>query len=82
MKDEDKIFYQKNSFARLNAMWRVTPGIVYNIGKRLAIGVEYELTSVKYGDAKLGMNLATGLYDKGLHDVVNHRVLGLIKFTF
>lgn len=80
--DADKIFYQKNSFAHLNAMWRVTPGIVYNIGKRLAIGVEYELTSVKYGDAHLGMNLATGLYDKGLHDVVNHRVLGLIKFTF
>ncbi len=84
---ENNIYYQKNSFANLNSMWRVTPGIVYNIGKRLAVGVEYEHTCVQYGtktdDAgKSLFNPVNGLYDQGVHDVANHRVLGLIKFTF
>ena len=68
-------------------MWRVTPGIVYNIAKRLAIGIEYEHTCVQYGtktnaDGKSLFNSDKGLYDQGIHDVTNSRVLGLIKFTF
>jgi hypothetical protein len=62
-------------------MFRVTPTVIYNLGK-VAFGLEYELTSVQYGDKALGMNLEKGLYDQGLHWVTNHRVQGLVKYTF
>lgn len=76
------LYFSKNSFKNLNSMWRVTPTIAYNFGKRFTIGVEYELTCVQYGDSKAPINLRTGLYDTGIHDVTNHRVLGMIRFTF
>ena len=40
------------------------------------------LTSVQYGDKAQGINPLNGLYEKGLHWVTNHRVQGLVKFTF
>ncbi len=74
----DKILYfSKNSYSNMNQMWRVTPTIIWNIGK-LALGLEYEVTSVQYGE-NLGVN---GLAEDNLHWVTNHRVQGLIKFTF
>ena len=74
-------YFSKNSYDNLNSMWRITPEAVYNFG-RLALGIEYECTSVQYGDKSQGMNLDKGLYDKGLHWVTNHRVQGIVKFTF
>ena len=74
-------YFSKNSYDNLNSMWRITPEAVYNFG-RLALGMEYECTSVQYGDKSQGMNLDKGLYDKGLHWVTNHRVQGIVKFTF
>jgi hypothetical protein len=62
-------------------MYRLTPTVVYNLGK-LALGLEYELTSVEYGDKAQGLSLDSGLYEKGLHWVTNHRLKGMIKFTF
>lgn len=87
IRNEKELYFSKNSFSNLNSMWRVTPGIVYNIAKRLAIGIEYEHTCVQYGkkttaDGKSLFNSDKGLYDQGIHDVTNSRVLGLIKFTF
>ena len=74
-------WFSGNSFDNMNQMARVTPTIIYNLGK-VALGLEYEMTTVQYGDKAQGINLATGLYDKGLHWVTNHRVQGLVKYTF
>ncbi|MCR5519586.1 MAG: hypothetical protein K6F21_04570 [Bacteroidales bacterium] len=74
-------YFSGNSFDNFNQMYRLTPTVIYNLGK-LALGLEYELTSVQYGNKALGMNLETGLYDQGLHWVTNNRVQGLVKFTF
>ena len=74
-------WFSGNSFDNMNQMYRLTPTFIYNIGK-LALGVEYELTSVQYGDKTKGMNLDNGLYEEGLHWITNHRVQGLVKFTF
>ena len=79
------LFFSKNSFSNMNRMWRLTPTIIRNIGK-FAIGIEYEVTSVQYGDYKnvngvkyLGKN---GLAEDNLHWVTNNRVQALMKFTF
>ena len=74
-------WFSGNSFDNMNQMYRVTPTVIYNLGK-VAFGLEYERTGVQYGDKKQGMNLEAGLYDKGLHWVANNRVQGLLKYTF
>ena len=80
-----ELYFSKNSFSNMNMMWRVTPTIIHNIGK-FAIGLEYEVTSVQYGDYMvigttkyIGKN---GLAEDNLHWVTNNRIQGLIKFTF
>jgi len=90
--ESDYFWFSGNSFSNMNSMWRVTPTVIYNLGK-VAFGLEYEVTSVQYGkktdsydkDNKVytnNINRKTGLYDTGLHWVTNHRVQGLIKYTF
>ena len=74
-------WFSGNSYDNMNQMARVTPTFIYNLGK-VALGLEYEMTTVQYGDKAQGINLACGLYDKGLHWVTNHRVQGLVKYTF
>jgi hypothetical protein len=65
----------------MNQMWRLTPTLLYTIGK-FQVGIEYDITSVQYGDAKKGINAQTGLADTGLHWVTNHRVQLMTKFNF
>ena len=69
----------------MKQMYRLTPTVVRNIGK-FAIGLEYELTSVQYGDYKTvdGKKYigADGLAKDNLHWITNHRVQALVKFTF
>lgn len=77
----DTFWFSKNSAANMNTMYRLTPTIIRNLGK-VAIALEYELTSVQYGDKSLGMNLEKGLYDQGLHWVTNNRVQAMLKYTF
>lgn len=79
--ESDYYWFSGNSFSNLNSMFRLTPAVVYNLGK-LALGLEYELTSAEYGDKTQGLSLDSGLYEKDLHWVTNHRVQGMIKFTF
>lgn len=74
-------YFSGNSFDNMNQMVRVTPTCIYNLGK-VAFGLEYEMTAVQYGDKAQGINLTCGLYDKGLHWITNHRVQGLVKYTF
>lgn len=79
------LYFSKNSFSNMNRMWRLTPTVIRNIGK-FAIGLEYEITSVQYGDYKIvggvkciGRN---GLAEDNLHWVTNNRLQALVKFTF
>lgn len=48
IRDKSSIYFSKNSFVNMNQMYRITPAILYNMGK-LQFGLEYELTSVQYG---------------------------------
>ena len=77
----ENIYFSKNSFNNMNQMFRVTPAVLCNLGK-FSYGVEYEVTGVQYGDKAKGMNLEKGLYDQDLHWVTNHRLQGIVKFTF
>ena len=65
----------------MNQMWRLTPTLLYTVGK-FQVGIEYDITSVQYGDSKKGINAQTGLADTGLHWVTNHRVQVMTKFNF
>ena len=80
-KENEYFWFSGNGASNLNQMFRLTPSVIYNLGK-VAFGLEYEVTGVEYGDKDAGMNLATGLYEQGLHWVVNHRVQGMLKYTF
>ena len=79
------LYFSKNSFSNMNQMWRLTPTVIHNIGK-FAIGLEYEVTSVQYGEYKtidgakyIGAN---GLAEDNLHWITNNRIQALVKFTF
>ena len=63
----------------MNQMWRLTPTLLYTVGK-FQVGIEYDITSVQYG--KGGISAASGLAEKDLHWVTNHRVQVMTKFNF
>ena len=84
------LYISGNGFHNLNQLIRVTPTVVYNLGK-LSFGLEYDITAAQYGKypvMKVGevvmpvVNSHNGLVDSGLHWIVNHRLLGMVKFTF
>ena len=84
------LYFSKNSFSNMNAMWRLTPTVIKNIGK-VAIGLELELTSIQYGDyykykwegtTYSCVNAKNGLATENLHWVTNTRVQGMLKYTF
>ena len=79
------LYFSKNSFSNMNQMWRLTPTVIHNIGK-FAIGLEYEVTSVQYGDYKTidGVKFigSKGLAEDNLHWITNNRIQALVKFTF
>jgi len=60
-------------------MWRLSPTLLYTVGK-FQLGLEYEITSVQYGQAgKLNLH---GLAKTNLHWVTNHRVQLMTKYNF
>lgn len=77
------VYISGNGFHNLNQIIRVTPTVVYNLGK-LSFGLEYDITSAQYGKYAVDdhVNSTNGLVDSGLHWIVNHRLLGMVKFTF
>lgn len=79
----DNVYISKNGFHNLNQIIRVTPTVVYNLGK-LSFGLEYDITSAQYGKYAVDdhVDSSNGLVDSGLHWIVNHRLLGMVKFTF
>lgn len=62
----------------MNRMWRLSPTLLYTVGK-FQLGLEYEITSVQYGDGVLD---AHALSTNGLHWVTNHRVQLMTKYNF
>ena len=73
------VYFCGNGFVNINQMYRINPQVIYNIGK-LNLGLEYQWTSVQYGDiAKLN---ARALADQNLHWVGNHRVNMMVKYNF
>lgn len=77
--DTDHLYFSKNSFKNLNSLWRISPAVVYNMGK-LAFGLEYEITSARYGS--FGAKDFKALAKQDLHSVTNHRLQAMVKFTF
>lgn len=77
------VYISGNGFHNLNQIIRVTPTVVYNLGK-LSFGLEYDITSAQYGKYAVDghVNSSNGLVDGDLHWVTNHRLLGMVKFTF
>lgn len=73
--------YNNPRGGNIHQMYRVSPTIVYTIGK-FQLGCEYEITSVQYGDLAQGLNKNNGIADKGLHWVTNHRVQLMTKYNF
>lgn len=71
-----EFFYPRS--AAMNQMWRLSPTLLYTVGK-FQLGLEYEITSVQYGDGKLDTH---ALSTNGLHWITNHRVQFMTKYNF
>jgi hypothetical protein len=75
------VYFCGNGFSNLLQMYRINPQVLYNFGK-LTLGLEYQWTSVQYGnyyDDKLN---EWGLAATDPHWVGNHRVNMMVKFNF
>ena len=77
----DKTEYFTARPNNMRQMWRLSPTLLYTVGK-FQLGLEYEITSVHYGDASQGINAQNGLAENGLHWVTNHRVQLMTKYNF
>lgn len=75
------VYFCSNGFSNINQMYRINPQLIYNIGK-LNVGLEYQWTSVQYGEYDNGCLNARALADKNLHWVGNHRVNVMVKYNF
>ena len=75
------VYFCGNGFSNINQMYRINPQVIYNIGK-LNVGLEYQWTSVQYGQYDDGKLNAHALADKDLHWIGNHRVNMMVKYNF
>ncbi len=69
-------YFSGNGGLGINDMLRLTPTIVYNLGKFM-VGLEYDLTMVEYGKT-----VDTRLLPQDCHRINNHRILLCTKFSF
>ena len=92
--DADHVYFSKNGFSNLNAMWRIVPTVAYNFGK-FTVAMELNVTSAQYGDYKelqvqgadgpetrRFLSASDGLAAENLHWVTNHRLQMMIRYTF
>ena len=73
------LYFSKNSFSNMRQMFRVSPEVIYNLGK-VAFGLEYELTGVEYGS--FGEGDVYGYASQNIHWVCNNRIQLMFKYTF
>ena len=90
---KSNVYFCGNGFSNINQMYRINPQLVYNIGK-MNLGLEYQWTSVQYGDyvdaqdcsdgtCKIVPGLdVRGLASDNLHWVGNHRINMMVKYNF
>ena len=78
---KEDVYFCGNGFSNINQMYRINPQLIYNIGK-LNLGVEYQFTSVQYGEYDGGNLNEYALAVNGLHWVSNHRVNVMVKYNF
>lgn len=79
-------YLSKNTYANINSMWRLSPGVVRNWGK-LALSLEWHITSVQYGEfVKQGkdsfVSAKNGMAKNNLHWITNHRLQMMLKYSF
>lgn len=74
-----QLYFSKNSFSNMNQMWRMTPTLIYNLGK-FSLALEYEVTSVQYGS--WGADFKKGLATDDLRWVTNNRLQLMTRYTF
>ena len=79
-------YLAKNTYANVNSMWRIAPGVVRSWGK-FAVAFEWQITSAQYGqffvvDKKSYVNAENGLAEENLHWITNHRLQMMVKYTF
>lgn len=70
--------YMKKGVNNINSFYRVAPSVSYNT-KAFNVGLEYEMTSVAYGDLQSDGTVAD---NDNLHNVVNHRICLMVKYNF
>ena len=75
------VYFCSNGFSNLNQIYRINPQVIYNIGK-MNVGLEYQWTSVQYGEYENGMLNEHALAVNGLHWVGNHRLNLMVKYNF
>ena len=75
------VYFCGNGFSNINQMYRINPQLIYNIGK-LNVGLEYQWTSVQYGEYADGALDNYGLATGNLHWVGNHRINMMVKYNF
>ena len=94
---KSNVYFCGNGFSNINQMCRINPQLIYNIGK-MNIGLEYQLTSVQYGDyadaevssGGSGVTVQVmndflnerGLATENLHWVTNNRINFMVKYNF
>ena len=75
----DYLYFSKNSFSNMNRMWRVTPALLYNIGK-ITLALDWELTGIQYGS--WGPKDTKALATQDLHWIVNNRLQLMVRYSF
>lgn len=82
------IYFNKNGFSNINRMFRIEPEITYNIGK-FQVGLEYMMTATQFGSfavingtEQVIKAAKHGIAAGDLHWVANHRIQGIVKFSF
>ena len=75
------VYFCGNGSSNINQLYRINPQLIYNIGK-MNVGLEYQWTSIQYGDYDAGKLNVYGLADKNLHWVGNHRINMMVKYNF
>lgn len=73
-------YFNGNGAKNLTQAFRVTPEIIYSIGK-FDLGIEYECTGATFGDFKVDTK-TNGLATENARTVVNNRLQVMTKFTF
>ena len=68
-----EVYFCGNGFSNINQMYRINPQLIYNIGK-LNLGIEYQWTSVQYGDY-LKIDRVTGTDKDGNQIIVKDKCL-------